>query len=155
MLNRAPSVRLPRLWAGGASFLSGPTLLDLVFIRRRSHPVSMEYSGASSAISLAPVRVQSQTDGFSSSLKVTALASLACIVGAAVLVFLYKTCLSDCITQYRLASFSSSTFTGFGGSPRLPTHDPYRACGVTGPPSVSQASAPPVPVPSVPAGVGC
>ncbi|WOF76322.1 movement protein [Bothriochloa barbinodis associated virus] len=130
-------------------------LSDHVFIRRRSHRASMEISGASSAITLAPVRVQSQTDGFGSSLKVTALASLACFVGAAILVFLYKTCLADCITQWRLGSYSSSTFTGFGGGSQLPTHTVRCGSSVTEAPVANRASAPPVTAASVLAGVGC
>nr|AFN80567.1 movement protein [Digitaria ciliaris striate mosaic virus] len=63
---------------------------------------------------------QGPVDSFASTLKVTALGLFATFIGAAVLSFLYRTCLSDCITQYRLGSWSSTVNSGFGGNRALP-----------------------------------
>ncbi|AFN80559.1 movement protein [Digitaria ciliaris striate mosaic virus] len=70
---------------------------------------------------------RSQDESFASSLKVTALSLFAAFIAACVLSFIYKTCIADFITQFRLSGLSSSTFnSGFGRTGEVPPAVPTR-----------------------------
>ncbi|ADT91302.1 movement protein [Bromus catharticus striate mosaic virus] len=74
---------------------------------------------------------QSKDEGFASSLKVTALSLFAAFIAAAILCFLYKTCLADCYTQYRTTGLSSTSSSGFGRTSEASTAVPRTASEVS------------------------
>ncbi|AFN80599.1 movement protein [Paspalum striate mosaic virus] len=63
---------------------------------------------------------RSQDVSFASSLKVTALSLFAAFIAACVLSFIYKTCIADFITQFRISGLSSVTSSGFGRTAEVP-----------------------------------
>jgi hypothetical protein len=76
----------------------------------------MEYQGYEQLSRSGSVEQTSPGASFAFPVKVTALVCFAAIVGACILVFLYKTCIADCITQYRLTDYGCHTSAGFGGA---------------------------------------
>ncbi|ADN93257.1 movement protein [Digitaria didactyla striate mosaic virus] len=93
--------------------------------------------------------VQNQ-DGtsFAFPVKVTALVCISSIVAAAILVFLYKTCLQDCITQWRLTTYGSHFSSGFGGTHLVTSGQPEsNHTPIVSLPDRSAVSVPPVSLP--------
>nr|AFN80575.1 movement protein [Paspalum striate mosaic virus] len=101
-----------------------------------------EYPQSAFIVSGAVPR-RSQDESFASSLKVTALSLFAAFIAACVLSFIYKTCIAEFITQFRLSGLSSVTSSGFGRTGEVPPAVPRTASEVSIP--VREAvSAPPL-----------
>nr|AFN80607.1 movement protein [Paspalum striate mosaic virus] len=87
---------------------------------------------------------RSQDESFASSLKVTALSLFAAFIAACVLSFIYKTCIADFITQFRLSGLSSVTSSGFGRTVEVPPAVATRTASEVSIPVREAVSAPPL-----------
>nr|AFN80651.1 movement protein [Paspalum dilatatum striate mosaic virus] len=101
-----------------------------------------EYPQSALVVSGAIPR-RSQDESFASSLKFTALSLFAAFIAACVLSFIYKTCIAEFITQYRLSGLSSVTSSGFGRTVEDPPAVPRTASEVSIPVAV-RSGIPPV-----------